>query len=40
MPKVRNRNVVRENASWSGIPGHAHEEFKEVADDELTLTGE
>jgi pyruvate ferredoxin oxidoreductase beta subunit len=33
MPKVRNRNVVRENATWAGTPGHAHEEFKEVTDD-------
>jgi pyruvate ferredoxin oxidoreductase beta subunit len=33
IPKVRNRNVVRENASWAGIPGHAHEEFKEVVAD-------
>ena len=28
--KIRNRNVVRENASWVGMPGHAHEEFEGV----------
>lgn len=26
-PKVRNSNVIRENASWAGAPGHAHEAF-------------
>ncbi|HEX5912493.1 MAG TPA: pyruvate synthase, partial [Rubrobacter sp.] len=33
MPKVRNRNVVRENASWVGMAGHSHEEFEGVSDE-------
>jgi len=31
--RIRNRNVVRENASWVGMPGHSHEEFEGVSDE-------
>ena len=31
--KIRNRNVVRENASWVGMAGHSHEEFEGVSDE-------